>query len=131
MEALHAFDFAYHALLRDAILPHIDDPNGFAFQRRPAFRCHLPGGKATGVQHCDAEYGHSRAEINFWVPLTRVWGSNSLFSESEPGLGDYKPFDLAYGQVQRFWGNQLQHYTTANETASCRVSFDFRLIPRS
>ena len=31
----------------------------------------------------------------------------------------------------RFWGNQCQHYTVANTTRHTRVSFDFRVIPRS
>ena len=31
----------------------------------------------------------------------------------------------------RFWGNQCEHYTVANTSGSTRVSFDFRVIPRS
>jgi|Transcript_53289 hypothetical protein len=33
--------------------------------------------------------------------------------------------------VGRFWGSQCLHYTVPNETGVCRVSFDFRVIPRS
>jgi hypothetical protein len=61
----------------------------------------------------------------------QVWGSNTLHVESIPGLGDFHPLELSYGQLCRFWGNQCHHYTIANRTDSTRVSFDFRVIPRS
>jgi hypothetical protein len=61
----------------------------------------------------------------------QVWGSNTLHVESKPGLGDFHPLELRRGQLCRFWGNQCQHYTVANQTDATRVSFDFRVIPRS
>jgi hypothetical protein len=39
----------------------------------------------------------SGAEVNFWVPLTRVFGTNTLFVESAPGRGDFRPVELGYG----------------------------------
>jgi hypothetical protein len=118
--------------LADVVLPHIGDPRGICYQRDPTFRCHVPGGgPPNGRPHCDASYGHSRAELNFWLPLTAVWGSNSLYSESAPGRADFAPFELHHGQIARFWGNQCHHYTTPNHTGSCRVSLDFRVVPRS
>ena len=48
-----------------------------------------------------------------------------------PGAADFAPFELDYGQVMRFWGAQCMHYTQANETDITRVSFDFRVAPRS
>jgi hypothetical protein len=41
---------------------------------------------------------HELSEINFWVPLTRVWGANSLQAESQPGRGDFHPFEMDYGE---------------------------------
>jgi len=126
------FERAYLQLLQDVVLPHIGDPRGICYQRDPTFRCHVPGGgPPNGRPHCDASYGHSRAELNFWLPLTAVWGSNSLYSESAPGRADFAPFELHHGQIARFWGNQCHHYTTPNHTGSCRVSLDFRVVPRS
>ena len=89
LRAAHAaFDAAYVDFVREVVLPNLADPNGILFQRRPTFRCHLAGGgQPTGRPHCDSEYGHQRGELNFWLPLTRVSGSNSLYSESAPGRG--------------------------------------------
>eukprot|EP00961_Rhodomonas_salina_P188775 2547615-Rhodomonas_salina.1 len=102
------FDALYVALLKEVILPHIGDPQGICFQREPTFRCHVSGGgESTGAPHIDADYGHQPSEINFWVPMTPVWGSNSLYSESAPGQGDFEAFELEYGEIKRFWGNQV------------------------
>ena len=127
-----AFNAAYLELLRDVVRPHIADPRGLLFQRRPTFRCHVAGGgEATGVAHRDVDNGHPPAEINFWLPLTRVGGTNSLYAESAPDLADFTPFESDYGRMVRFWGAQCVHYTKPNETDRTRVSFDFRVVPRS
>ena len=133
LKAAHAaFDAAYVDFVRDVVLPNLADPRGILFQRRPTFRCHLAGGGVpTGRPHCDSEYGHQHGELNFWLPLTRASGSNSLYAESAPGLADFASFELEYGECQRFWGARCLHFTKANETSRTRVSFDFRVVPRS
>ena len=131
-EAHADFHAVYHDFLRQVVLPTVKDPQGILFQRDPTFRCHVAGGGApTGRLHCDADYGHQLCELNFWLPLTRVHGSNSLYAESTPGRGDYSAFELGYGGVQRFWGAACRHYTVANTSDITRVSFDFRVVPRS
>jgi hypothetical protein len=61
-----AFDRAYIDFVRDVVLPHVGDPLGIVFQRRPTFRCHVAhGGEATGKVHNDSQYGHARCELNF------------------------------------------------------------------
>ena len=58
-----AFNTAYLSFLRHEILPHIGDPRGLLFQRRPTFRCHVAGGgEATGVAHRDVDNGHPSSE---------------------------------------------------------------------
>lgn len=117
LRAAHAaFDDSFVDFVRKVVLPNLADPRGILFQRRPTFRCHLAGGgQPTGRPHCDSEYGHQRGELNFWLPLTRVSGSNSLYSESAPGLADFASFELEYGECQRFWGARCLHFTKANE----------------
>lgn len=39
-----------------------------------------------GYPHTDSMYFHQRGQINFWVPLTKVYDSNTLWVESSPGL---------------------------------------------
>jgi hypothetical protein len=55
------------------------------YQRMPAIRfifprqrSLIPGKDELGSFHADVLNAHPPAEINFWVPCTRCWGSNSL-----------------------------------------------------
>ena len=66
--------------------------------------------------------------MNWWLPVTRVWGTNSLQLESSPDRGDFEPLELEAGEVARFWGNQCRHGTVLNETGATRVSLDFRVV---
>ena len=88
----------------------------------------LPSGQEYGYRHCDADYHHPPAEVNWWLPLTTVFGSNTLHTESEPGKGDFSPVELGYGQVLRFYGNLCQHYAVPNISGVSRVSFDLRVL---
>ena len=99
-----------------------------AYQREPTFRVVLPSGQQLGYPHCDADYHHPPAEINWWLPLTAVSDSNSLHTESLPGAGDFAPVSLRYGQVLRFYGNLCRHYTVPNISTATRVSFDTRVL---
>lgn len=89
------------------------------------------GGPPQGVPHADglAPYNHQPAEVNVWVPLTAVGGSNSLVSESSPGLGDFHSFTAKPGEFIKFYGNRCWHYTVRNTTQITRVSFDIRVVP--
>jgi hypothetical protein len=80
-------------------------------------------------KHCDADYHHQQNEINFWLPLTRSFGNNTLWSESAPGRQDFHPFELEVGEMMQFWGNQCTHYTVPNDTDHTRITVDFRVIP--
>ena len=117
-----------------------------AYQKDPTFRVVLPSGEQLGYRHCDADYHHPPAEINWWIPLTSVHSSNSLYTESAPGRGDFRPVAMEYGQAlrqtfssflssiftfyyfRRFYGNLSCHYTEPNTTDSTRVSFDLRVL---
>ena len=126
----------YHRFLREVVAPELEAavPGASAatmlFQREPNFRCHLPGtGHLLVHQHCDSDYHHQPNEVNIWVPLTSAFASNTLWAESAPGAGDFRPFELNPGECMRFWGHQCSHYTVPNETSHTRVSIDFRVIP--
>lgn len=113
----------------EVIVPLIGGGPEVCWQVKPTFRVILPSDTPVGVPHCDADYNHPASEINFWIPLTRTFGSNTLYAESSPGLGDFHPFELEYGQGCRFYGNKCRHYTVPNTTDTTRVSFDLRVIP--
>jgi hypothetical protein len=57
--------------------------------------------------------------------------SNTLFAESAPGKGDYRPFNLRPGFGVRFNGHHCRHFTVPNSTDRTRVSIDFRVVPLS
>ncbi len=92
----------------------------------PLFRIHLPGSDSISPFHRDSDYGLASGAINVWVPLTRVWGTNSLWLESVPGRADFSPVELDYGQALIFDAVRLTHGSRLNDTDSTRVSFDFR-----
>lgn len=117
----------YHDFLCTFVLDHLQTRR-VAFQTNPTFRCHLPRCGAPGRPHRDEDYFHARCEVNFWVPVTDVFGSNSLYAESRRGEGDFRPFTALKGELIRFYGNQVWHYTMPNDTDNTRVSFDFRVI---
>jgi hypothetical protein len=102
----------------------------YAYQASPSLRVHMPHTRALGVPHCDRDYFHQPSEINFWIPLTRVFASNSLTAESAPGRGDFAPFEAGPGEFVRFYGNGARHYTVENLTPLTRVSLDIRVVPR-
>lgn len=104
----------------------------FCFQRVPTFRVHLPSNVAVGEFHTDADYNHPEGEMNFWVPLTEAWGTNTVWIETEPGRKDYQPAPpLIPGQLLLFDAVGWGHGNVLNETGATRVSFDFRCIPMS
>ena len=102
------------------------------FTHYNTFDIATPGVVSMTRAHRDSDFrAHHGCEINFWIPITRVWGSNSLYVESAPGLKDFKAFDMRYGEMAIFNGSRCLHYTEANRTEAVRVSFDFRVIPKS
>eukprot|EP01045_Picozoa_sp_COSAG04_P039961 COSAG04_NODE_11451_length_708_cov_1.098522_1_plen_186_part_10 len=85
------------------------------YQRQPVLRCHVPGDKPLGHRHRDESYGRQPSEVNIWLPLTQVFGSNSLWAESARGREDWHPFECGWGECVRFWGCECEHFTKANE----------------
>jgi len=121
----------YISFVRAVIAPMIGDSDGILYQIEPNFRCHLPGtGHKLVKPHRDSDYFHQPNEINFWLPCTTCFGANTLWAESAPGRRDFRPFELHPGQLMRFWGHDCEHFTVPNDTDHCRVSIDFRCIPR-
>ena len=104
--------------------------SALCYQAEPSLRLHLPHAKC-GIQlHKDADYFHQPNEINLWLPLsTGVGGSNSLYVESAPGVGDYTALEVGVGFFHRFWGNQCAHHTVVNTSDVTRVSLDVRVVP--
>lgn len=120
----------YRRFVDDVVSPIIGEP--FCFQRVPTFRVHLPGNVAVGEFHTDGDYNHPVGERNFWVPLTKAWGTNTVWIETSLGRGDCQPIpQLSPGQFLSFDAVRWRHGNAPNDTGATRVSFDFRCIPLS
>jgi hypothetical protein len=98
-------------------------------QTVPTFRMQFPNNVGVGEMHIDADYKHQDGELNFWVPLTPVWGSNTIWVEASRGGLNYQPWTLRPGQVLVFDSVNWRHGNIRNNTGRTRVSFDFRVIP--
>lgn len=128
----------YERFVQEVILPLYSDTE-YAVQVDPSFRIHLPNNTALGKRdddqgeivglHCDADYNHQPGEINFILPLTPMFGTNSVYVESEPGKGDYHSAEVPIGRLFCFYGNKCRHHNRRNETGVSRLSIDFRVIP--
>ncbi|EKX47101.1 hypothetical protein GUITHDRAFT_137708 [Guillardia theta CCMP2712] len=121
-KAFRDFQEVFSSFVQEVVVPCVGDREGVMYQFPPTFRVQVPSDKPVGIPHKDADYpSHVDTEINFWVPVTKVWGANSLHTESAPGLGDFHPFELEFGQFVRFWGNQCHHYTVMLRNLPMRV----------
>ena len=126
------FESMLRTFMREVIAPLLGcGPDEVAYQASPTLRVSYPSATAMGHPHCDYEYHHQPCEVNLWLPLTQVWGNNTLHAESAPGKGDFRPFELGWGRCVRFWGNQVRHFTCANDTGFTRVSLDLRCLDAS
>ena len=67
--------------------------------------------------------------MNYWLPVTRAFGTNSMWIEDEPGSDTYAPAVVSPGEVFRFDAVRNRHGNHPNETDVSRVSFDFRAMP--
>ena len=105
----------------------------FIYQASPTLRVHLVGNMATPEFHVDTQdgYYHPAGEMNFILPLTQCYDTNSVWVESEPNKGDYSPIKMKYGNLFQFAGGKLRHGNKTNQTPLTRVSFDFRVLPLS
>lgn len=123
------FLYTYNSFMRAFIQAEIQEP--IIYQKWPTFRVHLPNNLAVGAWHTDSEFNHPDGEINFLLPITRMFESNTIITESEPGLKDFKQIELEPGEVFMFNGNKCTHGNLPNRTGKTRVSLDFRVLKRS
>ncbi len=103
--------------------------NSIIYQKWPTFRVHLPNNMAVGAWHIDSDFNHPEGEINFILPITKMFESNTVIAESEPGLRDFKQIELDPGELFMFNGNKCLHGNLPNRTGKTRVSLDFRVLP--
>jgi len=119
----------YERFVREVIRPQYQEP--IYYQKRPTHRILFRDTPGVSRFHRDRDYGHSTAEINYFLPQTDAFDTNTVWIESEEGKEDFAPMKVKAGQFARFNGASLKHGAQVNTTGKTRVSFDFRVIPLS
>lgn len=119
----------YKNFIANFVRPYMNED--IIYQKWPTFRVHLPNNLAVGAWHTDLEFNHPEGEINFILPITRMFESNTIILESEPGLRNFKQIELEPGELFIFNGNKCMHGNLPNRTGSTRISLDFRVLKKS
>ena len=124
----------YIRFLKNVIKPRYGEE--IVYQKIPTFRVHLPGNVSVGEFHKDkhyrnVEWAEKVKETNYYVPLTKAYGTNTIWAETEEDKGDFKPFNSDYGECIEWNASNLTHGNKDNVTKNTRLSFDFRVIPKS
>ena len=133
----------YKKFIKEVIAKLYDEE--ILYQSTPTFRVqahnsvsvigldHDTNSKHIGLEgiHRDKDYNHSDREVNYYLPFIDTNKYNTIWVESEPDKGDYKPFLLNYGQVKKWDGANLMHGNLINTSGKSRVSVDFRIIKKS
>jgi len=150
VDASDEFTKLYHTFIRKNILPLFPKETTLVVQKTPNIRFSFPNSAAIGKRkdpehassesdrigfHCDADFGHHFSEMNFIIPMTPMYDSNSLYYEQidDEQVEIYKNLKMLDPQSEFFQGylNKLHHYNRINQTQHTRISFDIRIIPYS
>lgn len=127
MDTNPIFKKTYDAFIKN-VIPDFIGTRDFLYQKFPTFRVHQPKNIAVFEYHKDKEYNHSEKEINFFLPITPAYDSNTIWVESEEDKGDYAPINCKYGEIVLWNGANLRHGNKDNDTGFTRMSFDFRVL---
>lgn len=125
------FEKDYEAIIRHIKDTEYKDEDFIIYQTFPALRVSIPGNLSVGEMHIDADYNHPKEEMNYWIPITELNDINTVWHESEPNKGDFKPLIINYGEIAKVYFNQCRHFSKVNTTDKTRFSLDFRIIPGS
>jgi len=142
----YSFLKLYLNFITDNIKPLFPKERYILVQKTPNIRFQLPGYSNIGKLdsdpydwvcglHKDRQFNHPKSEWNFILPITKMYKTNSIYYEENPNsnqrIEDYKSFDLNENEFYKTKLNSCYHYNKINLTNNTRVSFDFRVIPKS
>ena len=124
----------YEKFIKNIIRPLYNE--SIAYQKIPTFRLHFPNNIAVGEYHKDKWYRDSKwhsdvCEMNYYLPFTQAFDTNTVWVESEEDKGDYEPIESNYGECIEWDGVNLMHGNKKNTTDKTRISVDFRVISES
>lgn len=145
IDADERFNEIYHGFITKHITPIYGVDSKIVVQKTPNLRISFPKLTALGKRkeedkkdniiglHKDSDFGHHEEEINFIIPITDMFETNSIYYEPffNSDLPKYQYINLSIKTDEYFTVkfNQLLHYNKINETGVTRISLDFRIIP--
>ncbi len=137
----------YKNFIIEYIKPLYPNEDYILYQKTPNLRIGFPNLTAIGKRdsdpntevvglHNDGEFGHSFEEINYIIPITEMYDTNSIYFErtvnsNETNYDNYYNLKLKTNEFFTGYFNKLKHYNKINKTGKTRVSLDFRIIPYS
>lgn len=138
-----SFNQVYHNFIKEYIKPLFPSENNLVVQKTPNIRYSLPDNAAIGYDindpkdivglHCDSDFGHSENEMNFIIPITDMYGTNSIYFEPRIGSKtssiEFQNLVLSTDQFFQAYFNKIKHCNRINDTNDTRISFDIRVIP--
>jgi hypothetical protein len=123
------FKILYTELIKDIYANLFPEEDVFIYQSFPSIRIQYHNNTVIPPHYDSDKLGnHPLGEKNFILPITKMYGSNRLFIESEPRKEDFQGIDLEYGDLFYFNGNECTHYNEKNIENDIRISLDFRII---
>lgn len=128
MDSSSGFVSVYRSFIKNVVNTLFDEE--MIFQKFPTFRVHQPDNIAVFAFHKDKEYNHNENEINFYLPITKAFSTNTFWYESEEDKKDFQPMEADYGDLVMWDGANLSHGNKLNDTGQTRISFDFRLLSK-
>lgn len=140
------FNICYMAFMKDIIKRLFPQEDYILYQKTPNLRISFPGTTAIGRRdsdpseeiiglHKDGDFGHSDQEINFIIPITEMYDTNSIYYEKNPNanteIEDFENLVLVKNTFFKCFFNKQRHYNKINDTGKTRISLDIRIIPFS
>lgn len=123
----------YEKFVKEFVQNLFDEP--IIYQSFPSIRIHYKNNIGVFNYHKDKDYRISKTdqnlvkhEINFFLPLTNAYDTNTFWIEQTENKKDYVPVEGSYGDLINFDGANLEHGNKINLTGQVRVSFDFRIL---
>jgi hypothetical protein len=126
LDSNQKFKKLYDKFVVEFISPLFNDT--FIYQTYPTFRIHYQHNIAVFEFHKDKDYNHNPKTINFFLPMTKCYNTNTIWIETKENKKDYYPIECNYGDLIIFDGANLTHGNKINKTGQTRVSFDFRIL---
>lgn len=125
------FKQLYRTFIQKHVRPLYTDK--IVVQAKPTFRICYPNNIAVGEFHKDkwyrdGEWAAQVKELNFFLPFTDAFDTNTIWLESEEDKKDFAPMNCKYGEYVQWDGPNLLHGNYLNKTGKTRISIDFRVI---